>query len=75
MLMSHLNKVTGDIKKGVNTMKYKQLTDAGMKDYEQSLANLLHFASREWNKIMHDSDRVNDRADKIEKHLMARERS
>ena len=74
MLMSHLNKVTADIKKGVNSMKYKQLTDAGMKDYEDSLANLLRFASQQWNKIMHDSDRVNDRAEKIEKHLIARER-
>jgi hypothetical protein len=46
-----------------------------MKDYEQSLSNLMKFANNEWMKLMSDSDRVNDRAEKIEKHIMARERS
>jgi conjugative transfer pilus assembly protein TraH len=74
MLMSHLSKVTGDIKKGVISLKYKQV-DSVIKDYEYSLSNLIKFANNEWMKVMRDSDRVNDRAEKIEKHVMARERS
>jgi conjugative transfer pilus assembly protein TraH len=74
MLMSHLSRVTNDLQKGVNALKYKQI-DKVMKDYEQSLSNLMKFANNEWMKLMSDSDRVNDRAEKIEKHVMARERS
>ena len=74
MLMSHLSRVTSDINKGVNSIKHKQL-DKVMKDYEKSLSDLMKFANNEWMKVMRDADRVNDRADKIEKHIMARERS
>jgi conjugative transfer pilus assembly protein TraH len=74
MLMSHLTKVTADIKKGVLFLKDKQL-DKVIKDYEYSLNDLMKFAKNEWDKVMSDADRINDRAEKIEKHVMARERS
>ena len=74
MLMSHLEKVTSDIKRGVYYLKNKQMTTEIIKDYEASLDKLLQFANREWNKVMSDADRVNARADKIWKHVMARER-
>jgi hypothetical protein len=74
MLMSHLTKVTDDIKKGVLFLKDKQL-DKVIKDYEYSLNDLMKFAKNEWDKVMSDADRINDRAEKIEKHVMARERS
>ncbi len=75
MLMSHLEKITIEIKKGVYYLKDKQMTTEIIKDYEAQLDSLLDFAHREWNKVMNDADRVNDRADKIWKHIMARERS
>lgn len=74
MLMSHLTKVTADIKKGVLFLKDKQL-DKVIKDYEYSLNDLMKFAKNEWDKVMSDADRINGRAEKIEKHVMARERS
>jgi hypothetical protein len=75
MLMSHLEKITSEIKKGVYYLKNKQMTTQIIKDYEAQLDSVLDFAHREWNKVMNDADRVNDRADKIWKHIMARERS
>jgi hypothetical protein len=74
MLVSHLEKVTNEIKKGVYYLKNKQMTAQIIKDYEKQLDDVLVFARREWSKVMVDADRVNDRADKIWKHLMARER-
>jgi conjugative transfer pilus assembly protein TraH len=74
MLMSHLTKVTADIKKGVLFLKDKQ-PDKLIKGYEYSLNDLMKFAKNEWDKVMSDADRINDRAEKIEKHVMARERS
>lgn len=74
MLVSHLEKVTSEIKKGVYYLKNKQMTAQIIQDYEKQLDDLLVFARREWSKVMVDADRVNDRADKIWKHLMARER-
>jgi hypothetical protein len=35
---------------------------------------VLEFGRNEWAAIMTDSDRINERAEKIEKHIMARER-
>lgn len=74
MLVSHLEKVTNEIKKGVYYLKNKQMTAQIIKDYEKQLDDVLVFARTEWAKVMVDADRVNDRADKIWKHLMARER-
>jgi len=74
MLMTHLNKVTADIKKGVYYLKNKQLNEVTLNDYEKNLNKLSYFANTEWVNVMSDADRVNARAEKIWKHLMARER-
>ena len=74
MLMSHLNKVTADIKKGVYYLKNKQLNEVTLNDYEKDLNKLNDFANTEWGSVMSDADRVNSRAEKIWKHLMARDR-
>lgn len=74
MLLAHLTSVTGDVRKGVIALKQKQINDKYLTEYEKSLTRLLNFASNEWGAVMTDSDRINDRAEKIEKHLMARER-
>jgi conjugative transfer pilus assembly protein TraH len=74
MLLEHLTSVTNDIRKGVMALKQKQINDKYLTAYEKSLMRLLSFASNEWGAVMTDSDRINSRAEKIEKHLMARER-
>ena len=74
MLLSHINSVTRDIKKGVVGLKQKQINDKYLTEYEKSLQQLLNFANLEWGAVMTDADRINDRAEKIEKHLIARER-
>lgn len=75
MLLSHLEKITQDVKRGVYYLKNKQMTTEIIEDYESSLDKLLEFAAVEWHKVMNDADRVNIRSDKIWKHVMARERS
>lgn len=74
MLLSHLTEVIRDIKKGILTLKQKQINDKYLVEYEKSLNELLKFANTEWAKVMTDSDRINERAEKIEKHLISRER-
>lgn len=75
MLMSHLKKVTNDINNGVIALKQKQNLEHVLKEYEASLDKIFKFARAQWYLVMSDADRINDRADKIEKHIMARERS
>lgn len=72
--LEHIKKTTSDIKKGTYYIRGKQISDDVMKDYEKSLVKLLFFAEKEWSHVMSDADRINDRAEKIEKHVMARER-
>ncbi len=74
ILLSHLTSVINDIKKGIATLKQKQINDRYLVEYENSLNKLLKFANSEWSKVMTESDRINDRAEKIEKHLISRER-
>ncbi len=75
MLLSHLSSTTKDIKKGVIALRgKKQPMEQYLTEYEDSLATLLGFASTEWGAVMTDSDRINNRAEKIEKHVIARER-
>lgn len=74
MLLSHLTSIVNDLKKGIVTLKQKQINDKYLVEYEKSLSNLLKFANTEWSKVMTDSDRINERAEKIERHLIARER-
>jgi len=45
-----------------------------LNDYDKNLNKLNYFANTEWVNVMSDADRVNARAEKIWKHLMARER-
>ena len=75
MLMSHLSRITSDIQNGVIAVKARQYNEKLLKDYTRSLTKLLVFAKGEWGLIMSDADRINERAEKIEKHIMARERS
>lgn len=75
MLLSHLSSTTKDIKKGTVALRgRKQPFDQYLKEYEESLDALLAFAGTEWGAVMLDSDRINKRAEKIEKHVIARER-
>lgn len=75
MLLEHLTSTTSEIKKGVLAFKNnKQISDKYLREYEKSLNRLLEFASGQWSAVMTDADRINDRAEKIVKHLIARER-
>ena len=75
MLLAHLSSTTKDIKKGVIALRgKKQPMEQYLTEYEDSLAALLAFASAEWGAVMTDSDRINERAEKLEKHVLARER-
>lgn len=74
MLLTHLNSVTSDVRKGVISLKQKQINDKYLTEYEKTLQMVLEFGRNEWAAIMTDSDRINERAEKIEKHIMARER-
>ena len=74
MLLEHIQKVTRDIKKGNYYMRGKQLDDSVLKDYGDALDKLMQYAERQWAEVMTDAERINDRAEKIEKHLLARER-
>jgi conjugative transfer pilus assembly protein TraH len=74
MLMSHMRKITKDVQKGTYHLKNKQRNETTLADYEKSLVKLNHFADREWQKVMSDADRVNDRADKIYKMMISRGR-
>lgn len=75
MLLAHLKSVTHDIKKSVIALKQKQMNEKYLVEYEKSLDKLLEFAQNEWSAVMLDADRINDRAEKLEKHLIASERS
>ncbi len=75
MLLAHLKSITYDIKKSVIALKQKQMNEKYLVQYEKSLDRLLDFAQNEWAAVMLDADRINDRAEKLEKHLIARERS
>ena len=75
MLLSHLSSTTKDIKKGTIALRgKKQPFEQYLAEYEKSLDALLAFAGSEWGAVMTDSDRINSRAEKIEKHVIARER-
>jgi conjugative transfer pilus assembly protein TraH len=71
MLLEHIRQVTKDIKASVYYLKGKQMSGETIKDYLEALNKLENFAEREWNKVMSDADRINDRAIKIEKHMLA----
>lgn len=75
MLLQHLQSTIDNIKKAVIALKQKQINDKYLTEYEKSLDKLLNFAKSEWAVVLGDADRVNARAEKIEKHLIAREKS
>ena len=74
ILLEHIQKVTRDIKKGNYYMRGKQLDDSVLKDYGDSLEKLMQYAERQWMEVMAAAERINDRAQKLEKHFLARER-
>jgi conjugative transfer pilus assembly protein TraH len=74
MLLTHLKSITSDIQKSVTTLKQKQQVEKYLTEYQKTLSKLLKHADIKWLKVIADSDRINERAEKIEKHLIARER-
>lgn len=74
MLLSHLKNVTNDIQKSVIMLKQRQHDENHLIEYQKSLSRLLKHVDVKWAKVMIDSDRINERAEKIEKHLISRER-
>ena len=74
ILLEHIQKVTRDIKKGNYYMRGKQLDDSVLKDYGDALDKLMQYAERQWMEVMAAAEIINDRAEKLEKHLLARER-
>ena len=70
-----MDKIAKDIKKGTIALRgKKQPFEQYLAEYEKSLNALLTFAGLEWGTVMTDSDRINRRAEQIEKHVIARER-
>ena len=75
MLLSHISSTTKDIKKGTIALRgKKQPFEQYLAEYEKSLDALLAFAGSEWGAVMTDADRINRRAEQIERHIIARER-
>lgn len=74
ILLSHLKSTIAMIDKSITGLKQKQAMDDYLIEYQKSLDNLLDFANQKWLAVMKDSDRINNRAEKIEQHLIARER-
>ena len=75
MLMNYMNEYINTLRRGVQYLKPRQIVDKTFIEYESSLNRLSDFVNLQWGKVMSDADRINARAELIEKHIIARERS
>ena len=72
--MQHLKEVVGEIRKAVQLLKAKQVSDHHIKDYLKQLDKIQLIASERWGMLLTKSDQIEKRARLIEQHLMARGR-
>lgn len=74
MLVTHLQSLAEDIRRSVVALKGKQIAADHIDEYLKSLDRVLEFANSKYVEMRGELDRIDKRADKIEKHFMARER-
>lgn len=74
VLLQHLKEVVGEIRKAVQLLKAKQVSDNHIKDYLKQLDKIQLIASERWGMLLTKSDQIEKRARLIEQHLMARGR-
>lgn len=74
MLVTHLQSLAEDIRRSVIALKGKQIAAEHIDEYVKSLDRVLEFANSKYAEMRGELDRIDVRADKIEKHFMARER-
>lgn len=75
VVLQHLEEVTGEIRKAVAMLEAKQIDDQHIKRYLNNLDKVQLFASEKWGQMLQGADVIESRAEKIERHLMAKERS
>lgn len=71
MILVHLKSIVSEIRKGISLLRQKQINEKYLTEYDKSLQELLDIATNEWVAVLNDADRINKRADIIEKHLIA----
>ena len=74
-LLQHLKEVISEVRKAVNSLQSKQVSDHHLTAYLKSLDRLYLFAQGKWGSLLTISDQIDKRARLIEQHLVAKERS
>ena len=74
-LLQHLKEVISEVRKAVNSLQSKQVSDHHLTAYLKSLDRVYLFAQEKWGSLLTISDQIDKRARLIEQHLVAKERS
>nr|WP_280641663.1 conjugal transfer protein TraH [Rickettsia fournieri] len=74
-LLQHLKEVISEVRKAVNMLKPKQVSDHHLTAYLKALDRVQLFAQEKWSNMLTSSDQIDRRARLIEQHLIAKERA
>lgn len=74
VFFEHINSVSNKIKASVTMLKQRQFDEKYLTQYEKQLDVVIEFARRGMREASEEADRVEVRAEKILRHVMAKER-